>query len=102
MLSLHNSALVTWMRQKLGLARSGAAQFAARVPTPGACVTVSSPDIVSWPIVGSAQRANCAAPERVGTDRRLHLQNFDKRITYIKNYYYLCPRKKWMESFLRI
>ncbi len=29
MMSLRNSALVTWMRQELGLARSGAAQFAA-------------------------------------------------------------------------
>ena len=67
MMSLRNSALVTWMRQELGLA-----------------VTVSSPDIVSWPIVGSAQRANCAAPERVGTDRRRHPQNFDKCITDIK------------------
>lgn len=82
--SLRNSALVTWMRQELGLARSSAAQFAARVPTPGACVTVLSPDIVSWPVGGGTQRANCAAPERVGTDRRRHLQNFDKCITDIK------------------
>lgn len=29
MLSLRNSALVTWMRQEFGLASSGAAQFAA-------------------------------------------------------------------------
>ena len=29
MMSLRKSALVTWMRQELGLARSGAAQFAA-------------------------------------------------------------------------
>ncbi len=29
MMSLRNSALVTWMRQELGLVRSGAAQFAA-------------------------------------------------------------------------
>ena len=29
MMSLRNSALVTWMRLELGLARSGAAQIAA-------------------------------------------------------------------------
>ena len=29
MMSLRKSAVVTWMRQELGLARSGAAQFAA-------------------------------------------------------------------------
>ena len=29
MMSLRNSALVTWMRQELGLARTGAAQLAA-------------------------------------------------------------------------
>ena len=36
----------------------------------GACVTIFSSDNVSWPVGSGAQRANCEAPERTGTDRR--------------------------------
>ena len=33
-----------------------------------AVATLCSSDIVSWPVGADAQRANCEAPERAGTD----------------------------------
>ena len=47
-----------------------------------AVATLCSSDIVSWPVGADAQRANCEAPERAGTDSAgSHVNDGD----YIRN-----------------
>ena len=64
--------------------------FAIRVlsPPPAAVAILCSSDIVSWPVRADAQRANCEAPERTGTDSAgSHVNDGDyiRHICYCRN-----------------